>query len=101
MLVKYVFSQLTTISMLNLTLTSFKFARYFDPCKVTELKPTSSDVDKLKNFPFLRPSSIIEPLKIELPLYISKAEDVSTEVLKTEWWKGNYLHGLQLVRQFY
>ena len=83
-----VFSQLITISMLNLTLTlrtleTFKFALYFDPCEVTELKPTSSDVDKLNFFHFLRSSSIIEPLKVELYLYISKA-GVSTEILKAE-----------------
>ena len=45
--------------------TAFKYARYFDPMKITELKPCSTDVDNLKAFPFL--SDRIEELKRELP----------------------------------
>ncbi len=43
----HVFSQLNAKFDIDLkeTLEAFKFARYFDPCKVTELKPTYSDVD--------------------------------------------------------
>ncbi len=46
----------------------FKAARYFDPCKVSELKPNCCDIDDLKSFPCLNDDSIIDELKAELPL---------------------------------
>ena len=33
--------------------TDFKYARYFDPTKIMELKPCSTDIDNVKAFPFL------------------------------------------------
>lgn len=67
--------------------TAFKYARYFDPTKITELKPCSADVDNLKAFPFL--SDRIQDLKRELPTYLAKVDGVvgvSSEV-GIEWWK--------------
>ncbi len=51
-------------------------ARYFDPSKINELKPTLSDIDSLKVLPFIK-NPLITNLKTELPAYMSKAEDVS------------------------
>ena len=62
----------------------FKYARFFDPTKVGELKPSSSDIDNLKVFPFLKER--LEELKRELPLYnMAKADGVSPELDKLEW----------------
>ena len=44
------------------------------------LKPTSTDIDDLKVFFFTQ--SLLEGLKAELPLYLSKADSVSTEMIK-------------------
>lgn len=43
----------------------FKAARYFLPCKIDELRPTISDIDSLKSFPFLH-STLLADLKAEL-----------------------------------
>ena len=45
---------------LRSTVELFKTARYFSPSKVSELKPTSSDLNSLSIFPFLilRPSKV-------------------------------------------
>ena len=40
---------------------------------------------QLEAFPFL--SDRIEDLKRELPSYLAKVDDVSSEVDKLEWWK--------------
>ena len=48
----------------------FKYARYFDPPKVSELNPSATDIDHLKAFPFL--SNKLEDLKKELPSYLAK-----------------------------
>ena len=55
----------------------FEYARFFDPAKVNELKPSSSDIDHLKVFPFLKDR--LDALKGELPLYMAKADGVSQE----------------------
>ena len=57
----------------------FKYARFFDPAKVGELKPSSSDIDNLKVFPFLKGQA-----RRELPLYMAKADGVSPELDKLE-----------------
>ena len=65
--------------------TGFKYARYFDPAKVSELCPSSADIDQLKAFPFLNDK--LEDLKVELPIYMAKADGVSPTIDKLEWWK--------------
>ena len=67
----------------------FKYAWFFDPAKVGELKPSSSDIDNLKVFPFLKDR--LEELKRELPLYMEKADSVSPELDKLKWWKKHQL----------
>ena len=73
---------------LKSTLDAFKAARYFNPCKVAELKPTATDIDALSSFPFLQ-SQTISDLKSELPQYLAAAEDVSSKVNPVEWWKAH------------
>ena len=63
----------------------FKTARYFSPSKISELKPTTSDLDPLQVFPFLD-SEAIEGPKSELPHYLASAEDVSSQFDVLEWW---------------
>ena len=64
----------------------FKAARYFDPCKAIELKPTCCDLDALRAFPCLDEDAIIDGLKSELPQYMASSEDVSPTVSRTDWW---------------
>ncbi len=46
---------------------AFKYAQYFDPTKINELKPTSNDIDNLRVLPFLDTNTtIINGLKTEL-----------------------------------
>ena len=56
---------------LKLAVLLFKAARYFDPCKAVELKPTCCDLDSLCTFPYLDKDSIIDGLKSELPEYMA------------------------------
>jgi hypothetical protein len=65
----------------------FKYAGFFDSAKIGELKPSSSDIDSLEVFPFLKDS--LELLKRELPLYMAKADGVSQDLDKLEWWKNH------------
>ena len=59
----------------------------FSPSKVHVIKPTTAAVDELKAFLFL--SDKLENLKLELPMYIAAAEDVSNTTNVLEWWKSN------------
>ena len=57
----------------------FKYARLFDPVKVSELNPCcSSDIDHLKAFPFL--SDKLEDLKKELPSYLAKVDSILSAI---------------------
>ena len=57
------------------------------PAKVCQLKPTSTDIDDLKVFPFLT-QSLLKGLKTKLTLYLSKADGVSTEI-NLLWWQSH------------
>ena len=48
----------------------------------------STDIDDLKVFPFFT-QSILEGLKAELPLYLSKADGVFTEMIKLQCWQSH------------
>ena len=52
------------------------------------IEPTGTDIDDLKVFPFFT-QSILEGLKAELPLYLLKADGVSTEMTKLQWWQSH------------
>lgn len=70
----------------------FKAARFFLPYKVDELKPTISDIDTLKSFPFLD-STLITNLKAELADYIAAAEGVVETIDPLKWWKDKEENG--------
>ena len=67
----------------------FRQARYFDPAKIGELKPSCSDIDDLKAIPCLRSSALLEGMKAELPTYMATADGVSTLADKQQWWKNH------------
>ena len=59
----------------------FKAARLFLPFMLHELKPSATDIDCLKAYPFLSSQDTIDGLKMEIPMYMAVAsEDVSTEI---------------------
>lgn len=70
---------------------AFKAARYFSPSKLSELKPTVTDIDQFAHFPFLKPK--IPMLKAELPSVVAACEDVHPSVDPIRWWKS---HGEKL-----
>ena len=74
---------------LTVTLSAFKYACYFDPVKIGELKPSAADLDNLKVFKFLAGDGQIDGLKAELPRYMALADGVSTVVNKIEWWRNH------------
>ena len=71
------------------TVPVFKYARFFDPSRIGELKLSSTDIDELKVIPFLNSSETLEGFKSELPSYIAKSDGVSTEFDKLAWWKSH------------
>ena len=54
--------------------------RLFSPFKFHELKPSTTDIDCLKAFPFLSSQETIDGLKMKIPKYMAASEDVSTEI---------------------
>ena len=74
----------------------FKYARYFDPAKIGELKPSSSDVDNLLVIPGLSCGTVMEGLKSEQ--YMAIADGVSMQADKLLWWRVNCPVGLKLAR---
>ena len=74
-------------------LDAFKAAHLFSPFKFRELKPSATDIDCLKAFPFLSSQETIDGLKMEIPMYMSASEDVSTEIDLIAWWKR---HAIEL-----
>ena len=72
---------------LEKAVSAFKYAHFFDPVKIVEIKPSASDIERLRIFPFLDSDSIIDGLKVELPKHLATAEDISPEIDRLEWWK--------------
>ena len=66
-------------------LDAFKAARLFSPFKFRKLKPSATDIDCLKAFPFLSSQETIDGLKMEIPMYMAASEDVSTEIDLIAW----------------
>lgn len=62
---------------LKQTVAIFKQARFFDPAKIGELKPSCADIDNLKAIPGLRSGAILEGLKAELPTYMATADGIN------------------------
>ena len=76
----YDYLYLKFIIDLKPVLDAFKAARLFSPFKFHELKPSATDIDCLKAFPFLSSQETIDGLKMEIPMYMAASEDVSTEI---------------------
>ena len=70
-------------------LNAFRAARYMSPSKMDEIQPSASDIDSLTAIPFLNDPTIIANLKKELPVYLAKADSVSTTINVLDWWKQN------------
>ena len=73
-------------SSLKVSLQAFKVGRMFSPIKVYTMKPDNAMVDSLVVFPFIT-RTMINELKAELPTYIAKTVDVSSDMDPLEWWK--------------
>ena len=81
------------INDLKPVLDALKAARLFSPFKFHELKPSATDIDFLKAFPFLSSQETIDGLKMEIPMYMAASEDVSTEIDLIAWRKR---HAIEL-----
>ena len=74
-------------------LDAFKVTRLFSPFKFHELKPSATDIDRFKAFPFLSSQETNDGLKMEIPMYMAASENVSTEIDLIAWWKR---HAIEL-----
>ena len=70
---------------LSNSLAAFKAARLFVPSKIHEMKPNVAHIDLLKSFLFLS-DQVLENLKLELPNYLAKATDSSSDIIVIDWW---------------
>lgn len=66
------------------------------------MQTNANAIDDLAVFPFMNDLTILSQLKVELPEYLAKAEDVSSDMAPLEWWARQntaYLTGqLQLIK---
>lgn len=53
------------------------------------MQPVAASVDSLHVFPFLNQDDLLAGLKQELPAYIARCSDVSSDIAVEEWWKKN------------
>ena len=74
---------------LKVAVSIFKCARYFDPGKFVELKPSCSDIDDLRVIPDLNSDVVLGGLKSELPKYMASADGVSMQLDKLLWWQNH------------
>ena len=49
------------------------------------MKPNVAHIDLLKSFLFLS-DQVLENLKLELPNYLAKATDSSSDIIVIDWW---------------
>ena len=77
------------IGVLSSTVAAFKAAQLFLPQKVRSLQPDVSAVDSLRHFPFLSNDTLLESMKLELPIYLAAATDVDSDsdIDPLLWWK--------------
>ena len=45
------------------------------------------DIKELRILPFYNSDSTIDNLKREMPMYAAEAEDVSSQIDRTDWWE--------------
>ena len=53
------------------------------------MQPAATSVDSLTVFPFPNQDAILAGLKHELPAYITKCSEVTSDMPAEEWWKRN------------
>ena len=63
---------------LSESLAAFKAARLVCPQKMVEMQSNSQDIDAMQAFPFLK-KPLLESLKKELPMYLTKATDLDKD----------------------
>ena len=74
---------------MKVSLAVFKAARLLSPQQLHLMNPTAASLDNLfQDIPFLD-SELIGKLIIELPNYLSRAQDVDPNLSPMEWWKLN------------
>ena len=74
---------------MKVSLAVFKAARLLSPQQLHLMNPTAASLDNLfQDIPFLD-SELIGKLKIELPNYLSRAQDENPNLSPMEWWKLN------------
>ena len=66
----------------------FKAARVFNPQKAVEMQPSATALDCLAVIPFLD-ALMLQNLKAELPIYLTKAADISPDCDPLQWWRMN------------
>ena len=66
----------------------FKYAQYFSPIQVQALKPDATDIEHLRQLPFLNDNNMIIHLQQELPAYLAAVSDVEklTDEEIVGWW---------------
>ena len=79
-------------SSLKASLAAFKSARMFSPQKIYLMQPDAPTLEQsLVAIPFLNSlnGGVVSSLKAELPDYLARAADTSTDIPPLEWWKRN------------
>ena len=69
----------------------FKYARFFCPFQVQELRPHAAAIEELRRLPFLDDEATIAGLQAELPACLATCDgcrDLSDSE-KVEWWHGH------------
>ena len=77
-------------SSLKAPLEAFKCARLFSPQKINIIQPDANTLEQeLAAVPFLNLSPVVTALKTELPDYLARAADTTSNFPVLEWWKQN------------
>ena len=66
----------------------FKAARVFNPQKAVEMQSSATSLDCLVVIPFLD-AVMLQNIKAELPIYLTKAADISPDYDPLQWWRMN------------
>ena len=63
------------------TMKVFRAAQLFSPRAVKVPRPTATDVERIRDVPFLNTNDVIQSLKHELPTYFVKAAAINDACL--------------------
>ena len=67
----------------------FQGSKLFDPHRICKLHPAAHEIDIAASIVFLNNPPLINKLKIELPRYLTKADEIADDVDAMQWWKTN------------